>query len=145
MRDVGTTFGLSQSIGPCVCMVAAARWQTAECTGYGDDGHDSNATNESIGLGPRGWLAGECHTPGAASQPLGTNCRPAGGKQGHCNPRCGPATITLAADMVRTGWQVVKRGVKMELLALLGFLVVLAVTSHFFGADSRKFDRPNWW
>ena|GEM_PF-2535510 len=33
----------------------------------------------------------------------------------------------------------------MELLALVGFLFVLALASYFFGADSRKFDRPNWW
>lgn len=33
----------------------------------------------------------------------------------------------------------------MELLVLVGFLIALAITSHFFGADSRTYDRPNWW
>lgn len=33
----------------------------------------------------------------------------------------------------------------MELLVLLVLMITLGLTAQVFGADSRWFDRPNWW
>src|SRR5665811_705098 len=89
--------------------------------------------------------AGAGRSPGAAERSGGAIWRRAGGKLREGGSRRRPAAIELGAYLVRAGRQDVKRGVVMELLALVGFLFVLALASYFFGADSRKFDRPNWW
>ncbi|CAN5734547.1 hypothetical protein BH23CHL3_BH23CHL3_08680 [soil metagenome] len=32
----------------------------------------------------------------------------------------------------------------MELLVFLGLMIGLGLAANLFGADSRRFDRPNW-
>src|SRR5680860_326686 len=98
----------------------------------GDDGDDSDATNEDFRLGLRSGPAGAGRSPGAAERSGGAIWRRAGGKLREGGSRRRPAAIELGAYLVRAGRQDVKRGVVMELLALVGFLFVLALASYFF-------------